>query len=48
MDYRQVNLTYDVFSIEIITYNNLDRHVLYKYMYINSDKSNITENTDKI
>ena len=47
MDYTQVNLTYGVFSIEIITYNKLDRHVLFKYIY-NSDESNLTENTYEI
>jgi hypothetical protein len=29
MDYIQVNLTYEVFSIESFTHNNLDRYVLY-------------------
>ena len=28
-----VNITYEVSSIEIITYNNVDRHVLYKCLY---------------
>ena len=45
MDQTQVNLTYEVFYIESITYDNLDKHALYN---INSQESKLTENIYKI
>ena len=33
MDYIQVNLTYEVFSIESFTHNNLDSYI-YMYKYV--------------